>query len=152
MPRRVGGTAMNNRSPGLDRRQVLRVQVLGATALSAAHAQQEKPTVADTAKPTQRVAEFVAGFELKQARALAIERARTAFIDTVGVMLAGTRSEPAALVLEMVKAEGAAPAVSVVGQSARTSPQLAALANGVAAHALDFDLTYTQGQLTASLI
>src|SRR5262245_7357938 len=146
---------MNNRSPGLDRRQVL-----GATAFtliaasSAARAQQEKPTVADTAKPTQRVAEFVAGFELKQAPALAIERARTAFIDTVGVMLAGTRSEPApaALVLEMVKAEGAAPAVSVVGQSLRTSPQLAALANGVAAHALDFDLTYTQGQLTASLI
>jgi 2-methylcitrate dehydratase PrpD len=149
---------MNNESTRLDRRQVLGVQVLGATALtliaasSAAHAQQEKPTVADTAKPTQRVTEFVAGFELKQAPALAIERARTAFIDTVGVMLAGTRSEPAALVLEMVKAEGAAPAVSVVGQSVRTSPQLAALANGVASHALDFDLTYTQGQLTASLI
>src|SRR5215831_7901045 len=144
---------MNNQSPGLDRRQVL-----GATALtlvaasSAAHAQQEKPTVADTAKPTQRVAEFVAGFELKQAPALAVERARTAFIDTVGVMLAGTRSEPAALVLEMVRAEGAAPAVSIVGQSLRTSPQLAALANGVAAHALDFDFSYLQGQLVAPVI
>jgi 2-methylcitrate dehydratase PrpD len=81
-----------------------------------------------------------------------VDRARVAFIDTVGVMLAGSRTEPAAIVLEMVKAEGAAPAVSIVGQSLRTSPQLAALANGVASHALDFDLTYTQGQLVASLI
>src|SRR5262249_61297870 len=119
MPRRVGGTAMNNRSPGLDRRQVL-----GATALtlmaasSAAHAQQEKPTVADTAKPTQRVAEFVAGFELKQAPALAIERARTAFIDTVGVMLAGKRSEPAALLLGGGEAEGAGASVRGGGAGA----------------------------------
>src|SRR5262249_54075252 len=78
--------------------------------------------------------------------------ARTAFIDTVGVMLAGTRSEPAALVLEMVKAEGAAPAVSVGGQSARTSPPLAALAHRVAAPALGLALTPTQGPPTASLI
>ena len=44
------------------------------------------------AKPTQLVAEFIAGFELKNAPALAVERARSAFIDTVGVMLAGSRS------------------------------------------------------------
>src|SRR5256885_2077985 len=31
-------------------------------------------------------------------------------------------------------------------------PHVAALANGVASHALDFDLSYLQGQLTASLI
>ena len=52
----------------------------------------------------------------------------------------------------MVQAEGAAPAVSVIGSDLRTSPQLAALADGVATHALDFDLTFSQGQLTAPLI
>ena len=52
----------------------------------------------------------------------------------------------------MVRAEGAAPAVSVIGSSLKTSPQLAALANGVASHALDFDFTYTQGQLMAPVI
>jgi 2-methylcitrate dehydratase PrpD len=107
---------------------------------------------AEGGKPTQLVAEFVAGFDLKQAPALAVERARTAFVDTMGVMLAGSRSEPAALVGEMVRAEGAKPAVSVVGQPYQTSPQLAALANGVAAHALDFDFTYIQGQLLAPVI
>ena len=113
-----------------------------------------KPNVdaGEGGKPTQLVAEFVAGFDLKQAPALAVERARTAFIDTMGVMLAGSRSEPAALVGEMVRAEGAKPAVGVVGQAYQTSPQLAALANGVAAHALDFDFTYAQGQLLAPVI
>lgn len=104
------------------------------------------------ARPTARVVDFIAGFDLKQAPALAVERARTAFIDTVGVMLAGSRSEPAGIMLELVRAEGATPAVAIVGQSLRSSPQLAALANGVASHALDFDFTYMQGQLVAPII
>jgi 2-methylcitrate dehydratase PrpD len=122
----------------------------------AAQAQQEtqapKPTAVVAARPTARVADFVTSFDLKDAPELAAERARSAFIDTVGVTLAGSRSEPAAIVLEMVRAEGAAPAASIVGQSLRSSPQLAALANGVASHALDFDFTYTQGQLVAPVI
>ena len=52
----------------------------------------------------------------------------------------------------MVRLEGAKSAAAVVGSALRTSPQLAALANGVASHALDFDLSYLQGQLTAPLI
>ena len=42
--------------------------------------------------------------------------------------------------------------MSVIGSPLKTSPQLAALANGVASHALDFDFTYTQGQLMAPVI
>jgi 2-methylcitrate dehydratase PrpD len=125
-------------------------------AAGAARAQAQAPQAVGTGaaalKPTARVVDFVAGFDLKAVPALAIERARLAFIDTVGVMLAGSRSEPAAIVLELVRAEGAAPAASIVGQSLRSSPQLAALANGVASHALDFDFTYTQGQLLAPVI
>jgi 2-methylcitrate dehydratase PrpD len=122
----------------------------------AAQAQEAKSGAAkagaETAKPTQLLTDFIAGFDLKQAPPLAIERARTAFIDTMGVTLAGSRSEPAALMLDMVELEGATPTASIVGQSLRTSPQLAALANGVASHALDFDFTYTQGQLVAPVI
>jgi 2-methylcitrate dehydratase PrpD len=125
------------------------------TASSAALAQQPqapKASEAEAAKPTQLIASFITGFDLKHAPPLAIERARLAFIDTMGVMLAGSRSEPAAIVREMVRAEGATPVASVVGDALRTSPQLAALANGVASHALDFDFTYTQGQLVAPVI
>ena len=66
--------------------------------------------------------------------------------------LAGSGTEPAHIVGEIVKAEAAAPAVSVIGQSFKTSPQLAALVNGVASHALDFDFSYVQGQLMAPVI
>jgi 2-methylcitrate dehydratase PrpD len=129
------------------------VTLLGAAGAARAQAPQAAKT-SDTAgaKPTARVVDFIAGFDPKDAPALAVERARTAFVDTVGVMLAGSRSEPAGIVLELVRAEGAKPAVSIVGQSLRASPQLAALANGVASHALDFDFTYMQGQLVAPII
>src|SRR5262249_25687987 len=41
---------------------------------------------------------------------------------------------------------------TVAGTSLRASPQLAALANGVAAHAMDYDLTYISGQAIAAVI
>jgi 2-methylcitrate dehydratase PrpD len=99
-----------------------------------------------------RIADFVLGFDLKNAPPLAVERARTAFVDTVGVTLAGSTEKAAAIVRDMVQGEGAAPRVTVIGSSLRTSPQLAALANGVASHALDFDFTFQQGQLMAPVI
>jgi 2-methylcitrate dehydratase PrpD len=111
-----------------------------------------RPAAGEARPLSDVVAAFITGFDLKAVPPLALERARLAFIDTVGVTLAGSRSEPAAIICEMVRAEGAAAAASVVGQSLKTSPQLAALANGVATHALDFDFTYTQGQLLAPTI
>ena len=86
------------------------------------------------------------GIELKDAPSVAVDRARVAFTDTVGVMLAGCRQEVSTILCDMVRLEGSAPAASIVGQSLRASPQLAALANGVAAHAMDYDLTYVAGQ------
>jgi len=50
-----------------------------------------------------------------------------AFTDTVGVMLAGSRQEVSHILCDMVRLEGSAPSASIVGQSLRASPQLAAL-------------------------
>src|SRR5260370_41191000 len=150
-------TLMTNETRPVDRRSFLGGSAMALVGLSGtAQAQEAKPggqkADAETAKPTHLLTDFIAGFDLKHAPPLAIERARTAFIDTMGVTLAGSRSAPAALMLEMVTLEGATPTASIVGQSLRTSPQLAALANGVASHALDFDFTYTQGPLVAPVI
>jgi 2-methylcitrate dehydratase PrpD len=93
------------------------------------------------ARLSDTIADFVTGFDPAALPPLAIERARFAFIDTLAVMLAGSREEGTSIVGEMVQQEGAAPKVSVVGQPFRTSPQLAALANGVAAHIMDYDLS-----------
>ena len=65
-------------------------------------------------------------------------RAATAFADTIGVALAGVR-EPAAQVAHALAAEEGTGDCRVFGTEITTSPGLAALANGVAAHALDYD-------------
>ena len=98
------------------------------------------------------IADYVVGFELKDAPAVAVDRARVAFTDTVGVMLAGSRQEVSHILCDMVRLEGSTPSASIVGQSLRASPQLAALANGVAAHAMDYDLTYVAGQAASAVI
>src|SRR5262245_22313351 len=114
-------------------------------------AQQQGPSEPDVGRgpapraPSQAIADFVTGFDLKSAPPIVIERARIAFVDTVGVMLAGSQSSPADIVCEIIKLESSASAATIVGRPLRASPQLAALANGVAGHALDFDLnTATQ--------
>jgi 2-methylcitrate dehydratase PrpD len=64
-------------------------------------------------------------------------RAATAMKDTIGVMLAGT-TEPAACIAQSMATEGVGEC-RVLGTPLRTNPELAALANGVAAHSLDYD-------------
>lgn len=103
-------------------------------------------------KPAQAIAEFVTGFDLKNVPPAVIDKARIAFIDSIGVMIAGSHHEPTDLVCDMIKLEGSAPAATIVGRSLRASPQLAALANGVSNHALDYDFTYFAGQSIAGLI
>jgi 2-methylcitrate dehydratase PrpD len=65
-------------------------------------------------------------------------RAATAFKDTIGVMLAGA-VEPAARIAQAIAAEEGSGDCVVVGTPIRTSAGFAALANGVGAHALDYD-------------
>jgi 2-methylcitrate dehydratase PrpD len=65
-------------------------------------------------------------------------RAATAVLDTVGVMLAGA-SEPASRIVQRMVATDGGDACAVFGTPGRASAGGAALANGTAAHALDFD-------------
>ena len=62
-----------------------------------------------------------------------------AVLDTVGVMLAGSMEPAARLVRGVARSEGGAPRCSVFGTGDRTGAVWAALANGTAAHSLDFD-------------
>jgi 2-methylcitrate dehydratase PrpD len=65
-------------------------------------------------------------------------RAATAVKDTIGVMLAGV-GEPAARIAQAMAGEDGVGTCRVLGTSLQTSPELAALANGVSAHSLDYD-------------
>lgn len=70
--------------------------------------------------------------------AAARARAAAAVLDTIGVTLAGA-SEPAARIVQQVVAADGGDACPVFGTSMRASASGAALANGTAAHALDYD-------------
>ena len=65
-------------------------------------------------------------------------RAATAVKDTIGVMLAGV-GEPAARIAQAMASEDGVGTCRVLGTSLQTSPEIAALANGVSAHSLDYD-------------
>src|SRR6266850_2006309 len=60
---------------------------------------------------------------------------------TLGVMLAGADEPVARIVRRVVRAEGGIPLATVVGTPLKTAPGWAALANGAAGHAHDFDDT-----------
>jgi 2-methylcitrate dehydratase PrpD len=83
-----------------------------------------------------RCGEFVASAHVLPA---ARDAARNAVLDTVGVTLAGSIEPAARLVREVARSEGGAARCGVLGTGERTGAGWAALANGTAAHALDFD-------------
>ena len=91
---------------------------------------------------TARIAEFVVKSRWEDVPATAIERAKDAILDTIGVTLAGSVEAPARMVRKLAQEEGGAPRCTVVGAGMRTGAVWAALANGTSAHALDFDDTH----------
>ena len=68
----------------------------------------------------------------------ALRRAAIAVCDTVGVILAGVTEPASNIVRKTITAECRGPC-RVLGTADRTSAAEAALANGVAAHAHDYD-------------
>jgi 2-methylcitrate dehydratase PrpD len=83
----------------------------------------------------ERLAEFVAHAEPPQA---ALQCAANAVRDTVGVALAGS-VEPVARAAQSVAVDEGHGRCVIIGTGVRTGASWAAFANGVAAHALDFD-------------
>jgi 2-methylcitrate dehydratase PrpD len=90
---------------------------------------------------TGRLVEFVLKTTLADCPEPVLVQVRRATLDTIGCMLAGAPEPVAAIVRRVARAEGGTPLCTVVGTSLRTAPTWAALANGAAGHAHDFDDT-----------
>ena len=102
---------------------------------------------------TARISRFVTELKYEGVPATAVQTAKTAVRDCLGVALAGSREEDAKICAAVARQENAREDVSVIGQGFKTSALNAALANGTAAHALDFDHSFTlMGQPTAPII
>src|SRR4029450_7841715 len=102
---------------------------------------------------TAKIAKFATDLKYESIPAKALETAKIAVRDCLGVALAGSREEDAKICAEVARQENAKAETSVIGQGFTPSALNAALANGTAAHALDFDHSFTiMGQPTAPII
>src|SRR5712671_2776282 len=70
---------------------------------------------------------------------IAVATAREGILDTIGVTLAGAREDTTAVVTRALRRTAAAGPALIFGHGARLDVLSAALINGVASHALDFD-------------
>ena len=87
----------------------------------------------------ERIARFIVETKGKEVPPEAVRTARDAAFDCVGVALAGAAQPLGKIIRELTREEGGNPEATVIGSGLRTSPTMAALANGTLAHALDYD-------------
>jgi 2-methylcitrate dehydratase PrpD len=102
---------------------------------------------------TAKIAEFVVNTKYENIPPKAIETGKLAVRDCLGVALAGSKEEDAKICAEIARQEAAKEEATVIGQGFKSSALQAAFANGTAAHAMDFDHSFTlMGQPTAPII
>ena len=100
----------------------------------------------------QRLADWSSGFTLAQAPEAVVENAKRSLIDTLGVTLAGTQTAAAEAVRRTVRRQHGRGAATVIGEKRKASTGGAALANAMAAQALDFDDICFDGIVHASAV
>lgn len=88
---------------------------------------------------THRLAEFVVGLRFDDLPTEVIERVKRQWLDLLGVALAGATWPAGAIARAYAERQASAPRCTVWGSEVRASPADAAFANGITAHALDFD-------------
>ena len=88
---------------------------------------------------TEKLARFIVDSSYDKMPPQAIETAKRALLDCLGVSFTGVVTHEGKLITEFVRELGGNPAASVIGGGFRTSAPLAALVNGTLAHAEDFD-------------
>ncbi|MBM3523237.1 MAG: MmgE/PrpD family protein [Alphaproteobacteria bacterium] len=93
----------------------------------------------------ERLAAFTAGLDLGHLDPRVIETARLSLIDTIGVMIAGSTDRFARAAAAYALATRGAGPCRLVAHDRSAGALGAALANGVAAHVLDFDDSLYQG-------
>jgi 2-methylcitrate dehydratase PrpD len=88
---------------------------------------------------TRDLVERISGLRLEAVPSRALDVAKASLLDTLGVALAGRGERVVRAVEGFVAEEGARASTTVWGSTLRTSASRAALVNGTAAHALDYD-------------
>ncbi|HVX75640.1 MAG TPA: MmgE/PrpD family protein [Bradyrhizobium sp.] len=80
-----------------------------------------------------------------------VARARHSILDWLGVTLSGWRDPLVAKLTRVIETEGGAPVATLVGSGRKVSASQAALVNGTASHALDFDDVHLSSRVHPSV-
>ena len=94
---------------------------------------------------SETLSAFITSTEFADLSASQITAAKEAISDCLGCTIAGSATSTSAMIRRVAEASSARGAASVIGGAQSLSAQAAALANGTAAHALDYDdILWTQ--------
>jgi 2-methylcitrate dehydratase PrpD len=118
---------------------IIPAQAVSAGSSGPSCEQTDVPTSSSLPGYTEQLVKYVMGINYEDIPQAGIERAKLAMIDTVGVALLGSKEPSSKLIAEFVKSLGTKPQAGIIGHGFYTSLSDAALANGLAAHAMDFD-------------
>ena len=89
---------------------------------------------------TRTLAQFIADTDYDNLPPPVVEAAKTAILDGVANVVAGSVQELADIIGRYVRDAGGSPQSSVVGWGYKTNPPAAAFANGVFGHCLDYEI------------
>ena len=88
---------------------------------------------------TKQLADFIVNASYEDVPEVAVSSIKNSVLDTFGAMLAGSVTSTGDVIAQYAASQGCNPQSSVVGFQQRTTPALAALANGTMGHALELD-------------
>jgi len=88
---------------------------------------------------TKRLSEYVVNLKFSDLPVDVVDGAKLCFLDWLGVTLRGSKEPLTKILVHLAETQGGNPQATVIGQKKKTSLLQAALINGSASHALDFD-------------
>ncbi len=97
------------------------------------------------------IAEFVVGEKFESLPPETVKKAKEFALDVTGCMIGSSKRPQINILTEVLTAEGGNPRSSVVAHGFKTSMTYAAMLNGTAGHALDFDDDHREGTMHPSV-
>jgi 2-methylcitrate dehydratase len=91
----------------------------------------------------EQLAAYAQSLRFDDLPAEVVHQAKRLIVDTIGCALGGYSSAPARIARELAAAVSCRDSATVIGSGARSSPELAAFANGVMIRFMDFNDGYT---------
>jgi 2-methylcitrate dehydratase PrpD len=100
----------------------------------------------------QKLAEFIIRTTYEKIPKEVTAVSKDIILDTIGISLAGSKEETCKIVNSMILEFGGEPVSTVIGGGFKTAPVFAAIANGTAAHLLDYDDLFASAHPSAVLV